>query len=353
MGIALAYHVVIAIFHVNTATQAQDPSMTHPKPMRIALLAYDGCLGTEIFGISDVLRMASHIARALHGKPVAPFELQVIGLGKRTVLVAGGIAVGVQRPSGRYDLLIVPGLEISRLDEWSGKLAPLGRELAFIRKTFASGVAVASVCVGTFLLGEAGLLAGRQVTTAWLCAAELASRYPAARVNADAVLVEDGAVTTTGAVSSVFDLAIHLVKKILGADVASATARVALLQGPRTSQAPFVDTALLAAPARPNFSHNVAQWLEARLAQTYDLERLAQAFHVSPRTLLRRVKAETGQTPLALLQQARVEKAKHLLGSTAWSLARITEEVGYADVATFSRLFAKRVGESPARYRRR
>ncbi len=326
--------------------------MTDPKPLRIALLAYEGCMGTEIFGVSDVLLIASHIARALHGKPLTPFELQVIGLGQRTVQVAGGIPVGVQRPSGRYDLLIVPGLEISRLDEWSGKLAPLGRELAFIRKTFASGVAVASVCVGTFLLGEAGLLAGRQVTTAWLCAAELASRYPAARLNADAVLVEDGAVTTTGAVSSAFDLAIHLVKKILGAEVASATARVALLSGPRASQAPFVDTALLA-PGRPSFSHNVAQWLEARLAQTYDLERAAQAFHVSPRTLLRRVKAETGQSPLTLLQQARVEKAKHLLGSTTWSLARITEEVGYADVATFSRLFAKRVGESPARYRRR
>lgn len=326
--------------------------MSHPQPVRIAFLAYEGCMGTEIFGVSDVLLIASHIARAMGGPQVAPFEIQVIGLGRRTVQVAGGIPIGVQRPSGTYDLLVVPGLEIRRLDEWSSKLAPLAPELAFIRKTFASGVAVASVCVGTFLLGEAGLLAGRKVTTAWLCAAELASRYPAARLSADAVLMEDGAVITTGAVSSAFDLAIYLVKKILGAEVATATARIALLPGPRASQAPYVDVALLA-PKLPTFSQNVAQWLEARLATTYDLERVALAFHVSPRTLLRRVKAETGQTPLTLLQLARVEKAKHLLTSTTWSLARITEEVGYADVATFSRLFAKRVGESPARYRRR
>ena len=91
----------------------------------------------------------------------------------------------------------------------------------------------------------------------------------------------------------------------------------------------------------------------SRLTETYDLERLAQAFHVSTRTLLRRVKAQTGDSPLALLQQARVDKAKQLLSGSAWSIAQITEAVGYADVPTFSRLFASRVGETPARYRRR
>ena len=329
-------------------------------PLRIAILAYPGCMGTEIFGVADVLLIASHIAaslrRARH-RPVAvvavaPFAIEVIGLAGRSVTVAGGLTVGAQRPSGRYDLLIVPGLEIARLDEWSTKLAPLRRELAFIRKTFASGTGVAAVCVGTFLLGEAGLLEGRKVTTAWLCAAQLASRYPGAFLSADAVLVEDGAVTTTGAVSSAFDLAIHLVKKTLGAEVASATARVALLPNTRASQAPFVDTAMLPS-SLPAFSQSVAQWLDQRLEETYDLERLAHAFHVSARTLLRRVKAQTGKSPLTLLQQARVDKAKQLLNGSNWSVARITEAVGYADVPTFSRLFASRVGETPARYRRR
>ena len=211
---------------------------------------------------------------------------------------------------------------------------------------------MASVCAGTFLLGEAGLIADRKVTTAWIFAKDLAQRYPAAKLDAEAVLVEDGAITTTGAVSSVFDLAIHIVKRTLGAQVATATARVALLQNPRLSQAPYVDSALVPSNM-PSFAQSVAQWLGKRLPEPYNLERLAQAFHVSARTLLRRIKAETGQTPLALLQAARVEKARQLLTGTTWSVARITEEVGYTDVATFSRLFASRVGETPARYRRR
>ena len=330
------------------------------RPLRIAILAYPGCMGTEIFVVADVLLIAGHIAASLQRarrRPVAiaavaPFEIEVIGLAGRSVTVAGGLTVGAQRPSGRYDLLVVPGLEIQGLDEWTSRLAPLQRELAFIRKTFASGTSVAAVCVGTFLLGEAGLLDGRKATTAWLCAAQLTSRYPGALLTADAVLVEDGAVTTTGAVSSAFDLGLHLVKKTLGAEVATATARVALLSSVRTSQTPFVDTSLLATRL-PAFSQAVAQWLGERLCDTYDLERLAQAFHVSSRTLLRRVKAQTGQSPLSLLQQARVDKAKQLLSGTQDSIARITEAVGYADVPTFSRLFAGCVGETPARYRRR
>lgn len=328
------------------------PAGTRLKPRRIAILAYAGCMGTEIFGVADVLRIAGHIARALGSTGAEPFDVHVIGVRAGLVPAAGGIGIVAKRATGRFDLLIVPGPDIGGRDEWDLKLAPLSGELAFIRRSFARGTPVAAVCAGSFLLGEAGLLAGRRATTAWLLSRTLASRYGDAQVQDDAVLVEDGAITTTGAVSSTFDLALHIVKQTLGAKLASATARIALLAGPRASQAPYVDAALIA-PSLPSFAQGVVQWLNQRLAAPYDLERLALAFRVSARTLLRRVKAQTGQSPLTLLQHARVEKAKRLLTGTTRSLARITEDVGYSDVATFSRLFARHVGETPARYRRR
>ena len=130
------------------------------RPQRIAILAYTGCMATEIFAVADVLLLATHVASAMRKTASPPFEVQVVGLGARTVAVAGGFTVGVQKPAGVYDLLIVPGLEIRSLDGWGSRLAPLRRELAFIRKCFASGTSVAAVCVGTFLLGEAGLSGG-------------------------------------------------------------------------------------------------------------------------------------------------------------------------------------------------
>ena len=320
--------------------------------MRIAVLAYGGCMGTQVFGISEVLRLAADIARTQGGGPAVPFDIQVIGLHARLVTIAGGNAIATHKPSGSFDLLIVPGLEISRHVDWDAALAPLKRELAFIRKSFAAGTPVASVCVGAFLLGEAGLLNGRKATTAWLFAPALARRYPALNMDAASVLLEDAGVTTTGAVSSAFDLAIHLVKRTLGAAVATATARVSLLPEQRPSQSPFIDAQMLQTSMSP-FAQQVDQWLSTRLGKPFQLARMAQAFCISSSTLMRRVKAETGHTPLALLQKARVERAKHLLHTTAWSLARITEAVGYADTASFSRLFTRWVGESPARYRRR
>ena len=128
--------------------------------------------------------------------------------------------------------------------------------------------------------------------------------------------------------------------------MATATARVALLSAQRLSQAPYVDAALIA-PSLPSFSQSVAQWLQGRLTEVYDLDRLAQAFHVSSRTLLRRVKAETGRSPLVLLQQARIDKAKQLLLETRWSQDRITQAVGYADTGTFARLFCQPGGHQP------
>ena len=330
-----------------------QPTTTEQKTWRIGVLAYPGCMGTQVFGMAELLRLALDLAEARRPGAHALLDVQVLGLRGRSVAIAGGTIISTRAPRGRYDVLIVPGMEINHRVDWDRALAPLAPECAYVRKVYATGTPVASVCIGAFLLGEAGLLQGRRVTTAWLFTQVLGQRYPGSTVDATAMLLDDAGVVTTGAVSSAFDLAIHLVKHTLGADIATATARVSLLPPERLSQAPFVDVRPMPVPRLPSFSLQVSLWLHSRLAQPFQLGVLAAAFLVSPSTLLRRVKAETGQTPLAMLQAARVEKAKQLLHSTPHSLARITEAVGYTDVASFSRLFGRLVGESPARYRKR
>lgn len=330
----------------------------HPQPIkhktwRIGVLAYPGCMGTQLFGMAELLRLALDLAEARRPGAHPLLDVQVLGLRGRSVAIAGGTVISTRVPRGRYDILIVPGMEINHRVDWDRALAPLALECAYVRKAYAAGTPVASVCIGAFLLGEAGLLQGRRATTAWLFAQALGQRYPGCTVDGSALLLDDAGVVTTGAVSSAFDLAIHLVKHTLGADIATATARVSLLPAERQSQAPFVDARLLPPARLPSFSQQVSQWLHSRLAQPFQLQALAAAFLVSPSTLLRRVKAETGQTPLSLLQAARVEHAKALLHGSAKSLAQITEAVGYTDVASFSRLFLRLVGESPAQYRRR
>lgn len=318
---------------------------------RIAILAYDGCMGMEIFGISDTLLVANRVAQALGEPPL--FEVSVVSLSGAEVKAAGGLRIGTARlPRKAPDLLVVPGMELSDRAHCLRPLTHLAPELAYIARSFARGTPVAALCVGAFLLGEAGLLDGRRATTSWLFAADLARRFPGAAVEPAKLLVEDGGVATTGSYSATFDLALQLIAKAASPKVRRAVARMTLLDDRRTSQAPYIDSRMLARPAG-TFGANVAAYLEQRLAQPYDLGAIASVFHVSARTLLRRFKLETGISPLAHLQQARIGKAKLLLESGSASVAQVTEQVGYGDVATFGTLFKRLVGHSPAEYRRR
>lgn len=319
---------------------------------RIAILAFDGCMGMEIFGLCDTLLLANRTAHALDGGP-ALFEVTVISVKGGDVQAAGAMRIGSRRaPRRPADLLVVPGMDVSDRAACLKPLTRLAPEVAWIRRWFAKGIPVAATCVGAFILGEAGLLDARRATTSWMFTADLARRFPKAEVDPSAMLVEDGGVTTTGAFSATFDLAMHLLRQRASARVHRAVARMGMIDDGRRSQAPYIDARML---ARPNgtFAAQVMAWMEQRLAEPYDLNRIATAFHVSPRTLLRRFKDEAGQSPLAHLQQARIGKAKVLLEGGSHSVAQVTEAVGYGDVATFGVLFKREVGHSPAEYRRR
>ena len=318
----------------------------------IAILIYPGCMGVEVFALTDLMLVANHLAAAIHPGKYAPVRIKLVTLRPSPVAVAGGMEVLAQRLRGGPDLLVVPGLDVTQFGHWDDRLANVHQELAAIRRWHAAGIAMAGVCIGSFLLAEAGVLEGRRATTAWPFAREFQARYPDVQVEKDAVLLSDGGVITTGAVSSVLDLGLHLVRDNFGAVVARATGKLALVDGGRASQRPYVDSALIP-QERALFSAKVNRWLAARLGELYSLPALADAFHTTSRTMLRRYRQETGSTPLKWLQQTRIEKARHLLELSSMSLSEVAGNVGYQDLATFSRLFVREAGQSPGQYRRK
>jgi transcriptional regulator GlxA family with amidase domain len=315
---------------------------------RVGVLMYDGCLASEGFGVVDLLTLANRITQ-FGGEP-APFTTSVHAAVPGTISVSGGAGLRAARMSYGLDLLVVPGFDLEPGQDISRRLAGLPGEVRLLRRASSQGVPVASVCVGAFLLGEAGLLDGRRATTAWLFADELARRHPGTLVDRSALLVEDGPVTTTGAFSAAQDLALHLIRLRAGAAVARRTAKAALAAPGRTTQAPYIDEAMRESASQA-FSAKVRHDLLTSLDEAYDLAALAAAHHVSTRTLLRRFHAETGQTPLDFLQTARISRARLLLESTSLSISEIARAVSYHDTSTFRRLFARAVGMTPSEYR--
>jgi transcriptional regulator GlxA family with amidase domain len=326
-----------------------SPVLRSRAPVSIAILCYEGCLGMEVFGIADLLMVANRVAVRLAPSKPAPFIVRVCSAEGGTIALAGGFHLETRRPPAGPTCLVVPGFDFTRLGLGDG--VRLDRELAVIRRHFRSGALLTTVCVGAFLLAEAGALHDRRATTAWLCRDAFARRHPAVRLADDQALVADGQIVTTGSISACHDLALHLVERYAGAAVATATANIALVNTVPRSQAPYVDGTWRQA-LDPPFAASVKAWLGNHLAEPFVLSRLAAACHVSPRTLLRRFKQETGTSPLTHLQGLRVDAAKRLLLQQNRSVAAAAEAVGYTDVGTFIQLFKRHVKLTPAAYRR-
>ncbi|MFD4630165.1 GlxA family transcriptional regulator [Streptomyces sp. NPDC058284] len=325
--------------------------------LRVSVLAYPGCFASQVYGVLDLLTMAGHVAAA-QGRPGPSYRVTVVSPRRRVTASGGaGIEVAALRPA---DVLIVPGFETApgpgpgagagAGPDFDGVLARLGPETAAVRAQAQAGGALVSVCVGAFLLAEAGLLHAREATTSWLYADQFARRYPQVRLRPQELVVSDGGVTTTAAFSAMYDFALRLIREHDGPRIARSTARITLLDDARSTQSAYVDTELLPAVGR-GFSPGVKRWLEQNLQTRYDLPALAREFGVSTRTLLRRFGQETGLSPLAYLHTARVRRAKHLLETTERTIASVAAEVGYRDPGGFSEIFARHTGHRPSAYR--
>src|SRR6185436_13326798 len=194
---------------------------------------------------------------------------------------------------------------------------------------------------------------GRRATTHWASCAELARRYPQVSVEPDRIFVRDGNVATSAGVTAGMDLALALVEEDLGRDVALEAARhlVVFLQRPG-GQAQF--SAQLAAQVADRAPLRELQaWIPDHLGEDLTVPALARRARMSDRNFARAFRRETGMTPAAYVEHARVERARIALESGDLPVEAIARLAGFGTVETLRRAFRRRVGVSPMDYRTR
>jgi transcriptional regulator GlxA family with amidase domain len=204
----------------------------------------------------------------------------------------------------RTDLVFVPTAGF-RIDDL---LSANSECLDWLRRMQKRGALLAGVCTGTALLAEAGLLDGRRATTHWAIASEFAARWPAVRWQPHFAVTEDRGVFCGGGLYSAIDLALYIVEKLCGRESAIEVAKSLVLNMPRIHQATFSMLPIGREHGDPVI-RRVEEWLRDHFSEEIDLDTLAIRFATTPRTLLRRFKAATGETPLHYLQQLRIEAA--------------------------------------------
>ncbi|MFY0679580.1 MAG: transcriptional regulator FtrA [Thalassovita sp.] len=320
-----------------TQTALLDTSERTPL---VCVLAYDGLctfefgIGVEVFGLSrpEFEQWYQFKTVAAEAGPLRAF---------------GGLMFNADHPLDALleaDLILVPG--------WSGIDVPVPADLIeTLQKAHANGARVASICSGVFVLAAAGLLDGRRATTHWRYVETLQARHPEIDVDGDVLYVDDGDVLTSAGSAAGLDLCLHIVRKDWGAAHANSVARRLVLPAQRDGgQRQFVT-----APVPLDRGGRIGPLLDqirAHLDQDWPVARMATEAGLSARTLARRFRDATGETPLRWLVTARVAHAATLLEDSEVPLADIAASCGFGSLESFRREFRRLRGQAPSQFRK-
>lgn len=251
--------------------------------------------------------------------------------------------------TGDIDTLVVVGGEEQAIrraacDEglvrWLRECAPRARR-------------VCSICTGAFILGAAGLLDGRQVTTHWAATEALQSYFPKAAVDTDALYRTDGRLWTSAGVTTGIDLALALVQADLGRTVANDIARDLVVFVHRCGEQRQVSSTLRAQAAGTGLFDQLLVWMLDHPQEDLRVPALAERAAMSPRNFARRFLRETGKTPARYVLEMRLDHACRHLEQTSWPMERVAQHSGLGTSEALHRVFRQQLGMTPGMYRHR
>jgi transcriptional regulator GlxA family with amidase domain len=318
--------------------------VTSPPPLQIVLVGYDGMQSLDLVGPLEVFSMANRSAAAYRVILASPAGGEIVS--HSGLRIAGTTALA-DLPAGLDTVLVAGGGEAGLRSMELGPMIPWLQARALDTRR------VGSVCTGAFALAAAGLLDGRRATTHWDACENLRAFRPAVRLEPDAIFVADPPFYTSAGITAGIDLCLALVEADLGAETALAVARNMVLFMRRPGGQTQYSAGLgVQAAATPRLRKLIAE-IAAEPTGDLSLPRLAERAGMSERTFSRVFQRDTGVTPAAFVELARTDRAKALLESSDWPLARVAERAGFGSLDGLHRAFQKRVGATPGDYRER
>lgn len=222
---------------------------------------------------------------------------------------------------------------------------------AFARHALEVSRRVAAPCTGAFMLAESGLLDGRRATTHWVFARQLRERFPEVKVEEDRIFIVDGSVWTSAGMTASIDLALAMIEKDHGEDVARQVARKLVVYHRRAGgQSQF--SALLELDPKSDRIQKSVNYAKANLRNVLSVDELADAAGLSARQFSRAFRSETGQSPAKAVEHLRVEAARLLMEQGRHSMDVIAEQTGFSDSDRMRRAFLRTLGQPPQTIRR-
>ena len=315
--------------------------MTTASPHSVAVVAYERigpfhlAVPCMVFG-EEVARLG-----------VAGYSLTVCAAEPAPLRTSAGFTVdglcGIEA-IGAADTVIVPA--------WRDALERAPQVLLdALAKAGARGARVVGLCLGAFVLGDAGLLDGRRASTHWLWLEEFSRRFPKVTLDPDKLYVHSDNLVTSAGTAAAIDCCLDLVRSDYGAQIANRVARRLVVAPHRNGgQAQYYEPVSVFAGV-DRLADTIA-WALERLEQPLTIDSLASRALMSRRTFTRHFAKTTGTTFQQWLLNQRLARVQELLETTDGSLEQIAGASGFGSVVSLRQHFFSRFSVTPRQYRR-
>jgi len=332
--------------------------MPYDQPtLTVVLLAPPETTASALFGMYDIFISARRDWDMLiEGKPgrvhIQPVVVSVDGKGFRS---ENGIWIQPDSSladAPKPDAICIPDIFVAPSEDLSGRY---DAEVAWIHEQFAAGATLATACTGALLLAEAGLLDGLDVTTHWAYCDAMAEKYPGITMHPNRAVIVTGPeqrIIMAGGGTNWLDLALYVIARFLGVEDAMRAARLHLIDWHDIGQQPFAvltygrqtDDAVIA---------RCQAWAAEHYMNSTPVAAMEGLSGLSERSFKRRFRRATGMSPIEYIHTLRLEETKQILETTDLPVEAIANEVGYEDPSFFGRMFKRKVGMTPAQYRKK
>jgi transcriptional regulator GlxA family with amidase domain len=317
--------------------------VTSLTPRRIGLIGFDDVTALHLIGPSDIFAAAA-LDDGFGGR-IGCYEVTLLGLTSTPFRAESGIVFKPHktlRSAPPLDTIIIPGGSGLRRAEICGPIAD------WVRRRAKDTRRIASICSGIYALAPTGLLDGREVTTHWRFASDVARRFPSLRVNCKRHLIADEPIYTAAGLTSGVDLSLKLVEEDYGSYVTSSLERdfATYLAQPRPRTTETSDSFYFSNQTKERFA-GLVSWMLQNLDQDLSVEILARRACMALGTFNCAFKSVFGNSPAAFVENLRLNEARRRLSTSRKTLRCVAESVGFKSADAFRRAFEQRFGERP------
>lgn len=315
----------------------------------ISLLIHEDIYSSSIGGVIDLFAGANQCLQEAGKLPA--FRLELVGERVKNIQLdvpAQFFCYTTMEKITHTDLIIIPGFK----GDPRQILQKYSSVIRWIREMSETGVEIASMCVGSFFLAEAGLLNGLSATSHWAAAEEMQLRYPLVKVQSDRIITDQRGVYTSGGGFSALKLVLYLIEKFCGRAIVLQVSKRYSIDMEYTGQSHFT----VFAGQRQHDDGEILKsqnYIEQHYATDLSIDQVSSLCSTGKRNFIRRFKAATNNTPIEYLQRVRVEAAKKILENEDCPLGEIMDRCGYEDIKTFRVIFKRLTGLAPRDYRKK